>query len=359
MIEKRVREKQGRRAAPSQQRSRSKTDDVDTIMNVDEFRRQLGNVLLAKKANAQELVSMWDRSRDGLISKMEFRVGVRNSLGLHVHIDAVDTLFRQFDEDGGGELDVPELKEALEYLKDKAAKDAVLREQLQRSVATFPGRIGALETAIANATRAVEAAHDEVAKHVAYRERPKVDARLGTELAAKVRSDERPDGLELDELVKRWEEGCKKSGLMSRDEFVRHAAVTVPGSGAGAGRPTLSSGLSVGMSVSESKEKDKEFHCEQLKTAGFDVNAVEAQFDEWDRRTQESKLQEEEPPRGWVPIGVTIKAMLQAHKDDVAEEAVLQASTAACRGTALAEQEGLRIKVEEHHNLETHKLGDN
>ena len=85
-------------------------------MTAEEFRRQLGAKLLERGEgghylyDAASLVRLWDRGTDGTINKAEFRVGVRESLGLMARVDTIDAFFRQIDKDGGGDLDLPELK---------------------------------------------------------------------------------------------------------------------------------------------------------------------------------------------------------------------------------------------------------
>ena len=350
VIEKRARERQAKRGSKppvntgKRAGASSGDDDLHQIKTVEEFRRELGRVLLSKKANAKELCEMWDRSRDGVLSKMEFRVGVRSSLGLHVHMEAVDKLFAQFDEDGGGELDLAELRDALEYLKDNAAKDGLLREQLSRTIESYPGRIGVLEGFMSKASAAAQAAHDAVGLHAVHRAKPWVDAKIGTELGLKLRSEENESGLELDVLTKRWEEGCKKPGMMDCEEFLRLMAKEFtpferPGAG-GRGGGALGT-------IAESKDKELEEQEDALKSLGISPPLAKELFGAWDADAQASKAAgAAEPAKGWVYVGLALKQLLQAEVDRKAMEARLAADCVAAKQAALDEQAALQAKCE-------------
>ena len=66
-------------------------------------------MLVKKKVKPKELVAQWDKKMKGAISRIEFRQGVR-ALGVRAENKAVDALFDQFDDDGGGTLDLPEAR---------------------------------------------------------------------------------------------------------------------------------------------------------------------------------------------------------------------------------------------------------
>lgn len=97
----------------------------------DDFDRKLGIALCenekmkevrnGNKAALAELIRSWDKNNDGEISPMEFRQAVRGSLNLKASNEEIDTLFKSFDADGSGKLDLKELKPALRALQDAAA----------------------------------------------------------------------------------------------------------------------------------------------------------------------------------------------------------------------------------------------
>ena len=56
-----------------------------------------------------QVITRWDPSGDGSVDKGEFRSNVF-ALGVVAEAAAVDALFEELDDDGGGSLDVAELK---------------------------------------------------------------------------------------------------------------------------------------------------------------------------------------------------------------------------------------------------------
>lgn len=66
-----------------------------------------------------ELVNAWDPSGDGIVSRDLFRTQVIK-LGLEGGADELDELFDSLDEDGGGTLDLDEMKHALRTLQEHA-----------------------------------------------------------------------------------------------------------------------------------------------------------------------------------------------------------------------------------------------
>eukprot|EP00966_Prymnesium_polylepis_P216345 5008352-Prymnesium_polylepis.1 len=73
-----------------------------------------------KNARAIELAKKWDLQGTGSITKIDFRTNVRN-LGLKAEDDEIDALFARMDDDGGGSLDLVELRTALQKLQDEAS----------------------------------------------------------------------------------------------------------------------------------------------------------------------------------------------------------------------------------------------
>ena len=79
---------------------------------------QLGLLLLTKDDFIKRVLKDWDSKGKGEFLKAEFRLNLRN-VGLNPSSAEADSLFDSWDEDGGGSLDLKELKEAL--LKAQAA----------------------------------------------------------------------------------------------------------------------------------------------------------------------------------------------------------------------------------------------
>ena len=85
---------------------------------------------------ASEIISRWDPNGDGEIDMHEFRTNVK-SLGLQATNEEIDTLFRSLDEDGGGSLDMNEIKHALTNLQAAAVAADKTIKRLEKSKANL------------------------------------------------------------------------------------------------------------------------------------------------------------------------------------------------------------------------------
>jgi len=75
---------------------------------------QIMAVLRAQSARVMDLFRSWDTDGDGLISKQEFRQCISVLGFLDVPRADADALFEMIDEDGSGEIDYNEMKEAID-----------------------------------------------------------------------------------------------------------------------------------------------------------------------------------------------------------------------------------------------------
>ena len=92
------------------------------------FEMKLGSAILAKLGTVgkiQDLIRDWDKNGDGDINKIEFRQVVTGrdlkSLGLKADNKDIDSFFQGMDADGGGSLELAELKPALKTLQERSA----------------------------------------------------------------------------------------------------------------------------------------------------------------------------------------------------------------------------------------------
>ena len=92
---------------------------------------RLGAILVARNTKVADLVSRWDPNGDGVDMK-EFRGNVL-ALGIEARGDEVDELFQTLDEDGGGTLDVDEIKHALKALQEASASSDIELAQLKKT----------------------------------------------------------------------------------------------------------------------------------------------------------------------------------------------------------------------------------
>ena len=116
-------------AAKDATRSGEQAKNVHATTPVDV---RLGSLLRKKSMKASEIIQRWDPSGDGQIDIFEFRTNVRG-LGLEASNDELDDLFRSLDEDGGGTLDMPEVKHALSTLQEAASSSDKAAKKLEKS----------------------------------------------------------------------------------------------------------------------------------------------------------------------------------------------------------------------------------
>ena len=116
-------------AAKAVTRSGEEAKNTHITMSVD---ARLGMLLRKKSMKASEIIQRWDPSGDGQIDIFEFRTHVRG-LGLDASNDELDDLFRSLDEDGGGTLDMPEVKHALNTLQEAASSSEKAAKKFDKS----------------------------------------------------------------------------------------------------------------------------------------------------------------------------------------------------------------------------------
>jgi len=82
---------------------------------------QIGTCLHQRGVKVSDLVRDWGGS-DGSIDRAEWRKEVRALGGGHVVADnqELDAIFESIDKDGGGTLDIPEVKQALKRFADES-----------------------------------------------------------------------------------------------------------------------------------------------------------------------------------------------------------------------------------------------
>lgn len=190
-----------------------------------EFERQLGDALLGGSVAPRDLVMKWDRKHKGAITRMEFRIGVREDLGLRGASNAlIDAYFGKFDIDGGGTIDVPELRDGLDWLSARATREheeyaitSAKMDEVTRDLAGFDKAVGA-------ATKNRNDFDAEMAKLTTHRTTRDVGAIVGVKLNSKLRSESNPKGLDLPDLIAKWDFASVTQGWMTGDEFVKVVA---------------------------------------------------------------------------------------------------------------------------------------
>ena len=66
---------------------------INSIVQDKSLARTLGRAIYQRNKNTQSLIKEWDRNRDGVINKVEWRVAIRNILQLKASNDSLDALF--------------------------------------------------------------------------------------------------------------------------------------------------------------------------------------------------------------------------------------------------------------------------
>ena len=102
--------------------------ELEEARRVDTVDAQLGRLLIKRKLMITDILLKWDKDKNGTINKTEFRVHVRH-LGVEAEDEAIDVCFDKYDVDGGGSLDIPELKPTLKKCAQAAqeAEDALAK----------------------------------------------------------------------------------------------------------------------------------------------------------------------------------------------------------------------------------------
>jgi Ca2+-binding EF-hand superfamily protein len=141
---------------------------------------KLGALLIAKNIKVSDLVNKWDPNGDG-VDMVEFRTNVLE-LGLDVEPSELDDLFRSLDDDGGGSLDVAEIKAAFKTLQEASAASDVEVAQLRKTTVELAKTAKAAQVELRKQQKADEVeAEARAAEKVAEMERQRAIARAERE----------------------------------------------------------------------------------------------------------------------------------------------------------------------------------
>ena len=168
----------------------------------------LGEVLSARNVKLAQIVKQLAKNGEDPISKMEFRQRVRKLLP-KVDTIKIDALFVEWDKDGGGSLDVDELKDALRQCCESAAKYAELSANARSKITRLQERMAQAREAAA-AMAAVENANVEI-ERISAMVNTSTEFRLGTLLLQKASS------LKMSDIVRKWD--ANGDGKIDPDEF--------------------------------------------------------------------------------------------------------------------------------------------
>jgi len=109
---------------------------LNALRNQTAVDAMLGAMILKRNLKIGDVIAKWDKSKDGDVSMDEFRASVIE-MGVEAPAEEIDTLFRSLDDDGGGSLDLNELKPTLKKLVDAAAAADLEIKELAKSTVSL------------------------------------------------------------------------------------------------------------------------------------------------------------------------------------------------------------------------------
>uniref|UniRef100_A0A7S2JIL7 EF-hand domain-containing protein n=1 Tax=Haptolina brevifila TaxID=156173 RepID=A0A7S2JIL7_9EUKA len=199
-------------------------------LNTRQLEQLLGRGLLSIKGQLKDIVRDWDHGGRGSITRMEFRQGVREDLGL-TQLDGktLDRWFDSIDQDGGGTLDLAELKTALTALQDRFRREEMERTQCHSRIEVLTNQADRLEKQLKAAILACEEkvtpAKEAMEQLTALRKAPGLAERLGEKINIKII---KAKGINERDIIAEWERQCKKpDGYMGLDDTIIMVASTL------------------------------------------------------------------------------------------------------------------------------------
>ena len=169
---------------------------------------KLGTILVSRNLKVSDLVNKWDPSGDGEVDKAEFRHHVLD-IGLQAEAEEIDELFNSLDDDGGGTLDLSEIKAALKVLKEES-------EQADKEVTI-------LRKTTVELSKLAKAAQVELKKsikqdetEVAEREKRKVAEQEAREVAKTAALKARAEKLKARKATEEAEREAFEANVMAR-----------------------------------------------------------------------------------------------------------------------------------------------
>jgi len=156
-----------------------------------------------------KLMREWDRNKDGELSKQEFKASMRTSLHLKADSKEIDSLFDSLDVDGGGTLDLKEIRVALQKLID-AARSAALEDEAMRSRGELANQRA---VDILRALHATMAFESEEARLQQLKDKPGVDHQLGEAFLVRARKGD----TSVEDLIQTWKPVDDETQIVGED----------------------------------------------------------------------------------------------------------------------------------------------
>jgi len=140
----------------------AEAEALEAVKPSPSVRMQLGLYLLEKEDAIKSVLKSWDTKGRGEFLRAEFRLNLRGT-GIQATSGEADGLFDSWDDDGGGSLDLKELRRALLAVQDEARRfkakpdpNSIKAHELRRRAA--------IATEAANASTHAEQLEEELAQ---------------------------------------------------------------------------------------------------------------------------------------------------------------------------------------------------
>ena len=167
---------------------------------------------LTAKQTLDDHVRAWDKNGDGMISKGEFRLHVRELGMTEVDVKEIDNMFDRYDEDRSGKMEIAELKWALRRMKRAANAHYYgheIRDSLQRQVDALRTRASNVREAVECAERVANGREELMALKLNFGER--IDLQLGELLIKR--------GISVGEMIGSWPKARSREQLAHTREL--------------------------------------------------------------------------------------------------------------------------------------------
>ena len=157
----------------------------------------LGRAIVERGITVAQLIADWDKNKDQQISKVEFKQGVRNNLGIAARNAEIDALFAEMDADGGGTLDLSELRIAIRGMHE-AYRRAVAEEEACLKRASTCERMADRMASVIKATERAESKAETLQRYTTH---PPLMARIGRTVRAHLA---KVKGSTVADVVRKW-----------------------------------------------------------------------------------------------------------------------------------------------------------
>ena len=146
-------------------------DEVNTVKNDDSVGGRIFKTIQKKSLKVADIISKMDESNDGEISMKEFKQGMM-AMGAWSSPEEMRQLFKSLDSDGGGTLDVNELKVWLTTMVDEAERN---KERVQKLLSRLVQEVRVMKAAQAGWKKLLDDEKEAAAKEAERLKKAEID----------------------------------------------------------------------------------------------------------------------------------------------------------------------------------------